>query len=713
MVKSTEGEDSYKLQAKLDISDTKPLYRYRLDIDGLRGIAVILVIIFHAKEALIPSGFRGVDIFFVISGYVVAASILRHQSKSLFDYFIGFYKRRVLRLMPALLACVLLTTVVGSLFINPSLFSKALGVGGSALIGWSNNHLIASGSDYFGVSTTLNPFTHTWSLGVEEQFYFVFPAVLAAVYGLRRPLQNKRLAVGLLTALVVISGLYCLHLSIENPLKAYYFMPSRFWEMAAGALLFSTFTAWPSFIYSIEKQRWLSYACQIGAVGLIAASLSVIPPEALFLGALTTTIGTLLFIAAGLSSTSFLNRFCTKSLWTYVGRLSYSLYLWHWPVFVLLQWTIGIDSVVNVLIGLCATVVLAIASYYLIEQPVRKMKTLHYRRVFIVALTCLCIVGTSGVAIAKSPMNANLYLYREYNSEDWSPFNKSTSDEGNQTLKQDCRITKADADLAIIEEKFERCTQSAASPERAHLFLIGDSYAASSIPMLDKIRAEEQIGTTSLYAPGCLFSLEISLAGKYEVCPQQFGNALNLVEAQAKAGDTILIVSRYANISPEAPISKAAQNQPRHEIVHHGEGKEIISEEKAHLQIAEELVDIADRFKDKGVKIVIQAPLPEHHLPSVMCVPAWFSGRDARPDCLTEKQLSLRRRERFMDLLREVQEQTENVYVWDVFDELCPNAMCAHFDGDKPLFYDDNHLSVYGSKTLSTHFMNFLKSDSL
>ena len=151
-----------------------------------------------------PSGFRGVDVFFVISGYVVTASILRHKSENISDYFTAFYKRRILRLMPALLACVLVTTVVGGLFIRPDSFSLALEVGARSLIGWSNNYLIASSSDYFGLGTELNPFTHTWSLGVEEQFYFIFPIILAAVYGLRRrPVQNKKVAVVVLTVLVV------------------------------------------------------------------------------------------------------------------------------------------------------------------------------------------------------------------------------------------------------------------------------------------------------------------------------------------------------------------------------------------------------------------------------------------------------------------------------------------------------------------------------
>lgn len=149
---------------------------YRPEVDGLRAVAVIAVILNHTSSALLPSGFLGVDVFFVISGYVITASIQGRQSSSAPTFLLAFYARRIKRLLPALVACVAITSLLISLF-NPAP-ATALKTGLSALAGVSNFYLIDQAADYFADATKLNPFIHTWSLGVEEQFYLVFPALI-------------------------------------------------------------------------------------------------------------------------------------------------------------------------------------------------------------------------------------------------------------------------------------------------------------------------------------------------------------------------------------------------------------------------------------------------------------------------------------------------------------------------------------------------------
>jgi peptidoglycan/LPS O-acetylase OafA/YrhL len=150
--------------------------RYRPEIDGLRAFAVIAVIINHFNKDLLPSGYLGVDIFFVISGYVITSSLAGRGSRNFLDFLIGFYERRIKRLVPALVVFVLITSVFISLF-NPDP-GGALGLGWKSLFGVSNISLYRSSTDYFAQSTELNPFTHTWSLGVEEQFYLLFPFLI-------------------------------------------------------------------------------------------------------------------------------------------------------------------------------------------------------------------------------------------------------------------------------------------------------------------------------------------------------------------------------------------------------------------------------------------------------------------------------------------------------------------------------------------------------
>src|SRR6478735_7499820 len=149
---------------------------YRPDVDGLRALAVVAVIINHFSNTLLPGGYLGVDIFFVISGFVITASLVHQQSKNCFEFLVAFYVRRVKRLLPALVVFVIVIGVSICLF-DPAP-ELSLKTGASSLLGLSNLYLLRQSTDYFAPSTALNPFTHTWSLGVEEQFYFLFPVVV-------------------------------------------------------------------------------------------------------------------------------------------------------------------------------------------------------------------------------------------------------------------------------------------------------------------------------------------------------------------------------------------------------------------------------------------------------------------------------------------------------------------------------------------------------
>ena len=210
--------------------------RYRPEIDGLRAFAVVAVIINHFNKEILPNGYLGVDIFFVISGFVITSSLYQRPSKNFKDFISGFYERRIKRLVPALSVFVLITSIAICLF-NP-FAGTSLKTGLSSLFGLSNIYLFQVSTDYFARSTDLNVFTHTWSLGVEEQFYILFP-FLIWFSGFGRQTKNGSrnlfLAVGSLAIASLISFLYLY--PINQP-AAYFLMPTRFWEMASGCLLF-------------------------------------------------------------------------------------------------------------------------------------------------------------------------------------------------------------------------------------------------------------------------------------------------------------------------------------------------------------------------------------------------------------------------------------------------------------------------------------------
>ena len=207
-----------------------PAFRYRPDIDALRGLAVLAVLITHLDPRLLPGGFSGVDIFFVISGYVVSGSLLAHGHEPPLRRLGGFYLRRIRRLLPNLLACLGLTALAVALLVPPGSSGPSFITATKALFGWSNNQLLGQ-TDYFAQDAKLNPFLHTWSLGVEEQFYLLFPLLLIVCgFGRRRTLP-------LLSLLALASLLVSLWWSHSQPSTGFYLMPSRFWELTSGGLL--------------------------------------------------------------------------------------------------------------------------------------------------------------------------------------------------------------------------------------------------------------------------------------------------------------------------------------------------------------------------------------------------------------------------------------------------------------------------------------------
>ena len=216
---------------------------YRPEIDGLRAFAVISVIINHFNKDFLPGGYLGVDIFFVISGYVITLSLYGRQSKNFKDFISSFYERRIKRLLPELSIFVLITSFIICLFVqNPNMYLKT---GLFSLFGFSNLYLLNLSTDYFARATELHSFAHTWSLGVEEQFYILFPFFVWFSGFSRKKINGARNLFLIVGSLAIASLIGFLYLYPVNQSAAYFLMPTRFWEMATGCLLFIGFQKRP------------------------------------------------------------------------------------------------------------------------------------------------------------------------------------------------------------------------------------------------------------------------------------------------------------------------------------------------------------------------------------------------------------------------------------------------------------------------------------
>jgi peptidoglycan/LPS O-acetylase OafA/YrhL len=299
---------------------------YRPEIDGLRALSVLAVILFHFSAKLLPGGFMGVDVFFVISGYLITSIIIEsHQSGQ--PWLGSFWVRRLRRIFPALAVMVILVLLFVILIGLPCLVTstgkQALSV--SAFL--ANFRLLAIAGDYWGPSADYTVLLHTWSLAVEEQFYFIYPILLA---GILSYFTTKSLG-RFLAVFFLVSWWWCIRQTDNSQAQAFYLLPSRAWELTAGAIIA---------LKGKEIYEWVSIkTAQILAsvgLGIILFSLFVLPGDHLFPGkiAIIPVVGAVLFIlfspAGGFSS-----RVLSTSPALFIGRASYSLYLWHWPMLVL------------------------------------------------------------------------------------------------------------------------------------------------------------------------------------------------------------------------------------------------------------------------------------------------------------------------------------------------------------------------------------------
>lgn len=356
---------------------------YRLEIDGLRAIAVLGVILFHV-DVKCPGGFVGVDVFFVISGYLITSLLLRDLETGRFS-LVQFWERRCRRILPALAVMVLVTLLAAGFLLLPDDYLK---LGRSAV--WqalfaSNVHFWQD-TGYFAAAAAEKPLLHTWSLAVEEQFYLGMPLLLAVLVSLR-PTGGRRHIGIILTALMGAGLGWSVFILRRDPASAFFLLPSRAWELLAGALL----AVLPMGL-TLGLGRWREIPALLG-LGAIVGSYALYNADTRFpgLAALPPVLGTALFLAAnqrpaGAPPPTWCGRLLATRPLVSIGLLSYSLYLWHWPLLAFVNyWSFVPLAKGGKLLLILLTFLLALLSWHFVETPFRLRRVCASRRSMLIA----------------------------------------------------------------------------------------------------------------------------------------------------------------------------------------------------------------------------------------------------------------------------------------------------------------------------------------
>ncbi len=375
---------------------------YRADIEGLRAVAILLVVACHAKVPWLAGGFVGVDVFYVLSGYLITGLLVQEIRTTGELRFANFYGRRLRRLLPALLLMLAVACILGRLLLAPSGQPEQASAAASAALWLSNFHFAFSNMGYFAPGPETNLFLHTWSLGVEEQFYLVWPLLvvlaMGAWEGAKRPPDARRLK-WLFGGIFAISFALSLYWTQRSPHMAFYMMPARAWQFALGALVFLLVGSpeWRPDV-RVPGQRWLPFAGWLGLAAILLAAFTIngrMPYPGVV--SLLPTIGAALVLAAGgRGNNAGAGRVLSLRPMQAIGRVSYSWYLWHWPVLLLGAAVLDIHNGWIRLALVVASLLIAALSYHFIETPIR-----HYRKLLarprmavFVALAIMILAGS-------------------------------------------------------------------------------------------------------------------------------------------------------------------------------------------------------------------------------------------------------------------------------------------------------------------------------
>jgi peptidoglycan/LPS O-acetylase OafA/YrhL len=628
---------------------------YRPDIDGLRAFSVIAVLIYHAFPSVLSGGFVGVDIFFVISGYLISLIISREIENSVFS-FGGFYRRRLQRIVPALIPVLLGSLAIGWFVMLPDEYT-ALGKHVTAASTFVSNFVFWNESGYFDIDREFKPLLHLWSLAVEEQFYLIWPLVVVA---------GHRFGMRPLLLLLISCSFFSGVAFVEADRASIFFLPHyRAWELLLGASM-----VW---FGGTSSGKWNAVSRIFGElasfVGITVLIVSVVLFDE-FYGepgwpgwwTILPTSGAVLIILAG--SKVSINRWILGNRFMVgIGKISYPLYLWHWPLLSFARIIESGEPSVSIRLAiLLLSFVLAWASYQFVEKPLRYRKGLGVPIILIASLVSL---GLTGLFIGQQK---GLPSREEAFEQSVSNFNWA-----------------ARMNTSCPEEFVGDGTHCTTNGRPHSIAVLGDSHSINLFYALAHHYADTEIGVQALGKAGCppLYGIESPALGQYD-CEDATNAGIDYVVREESIG-TVYLVSWGQYVPPEDRIKRIGPRAAEYANI---------------FRTGMENTIVRLLAANKEVVVVIDWPKTNFNPRSCLSIRPVKPFGELKTDCYMPKKFHIEERESYRELLYNLSRKFPSIKYWDTSTAFCDDQICRVKDGNKVLYSSRDHLSVEGAKYL-------------
>lgn len=667
---------------------------YRPDIDGLRALAVLLVVAFHAGVPGVTGGYVGVDVFFVISGYLITRLMISEHAQADSIDLLAFWSRRVRRIIPALVATLVLVAIAGSFFLLPWEQRDLLNSARAAVLSIANFHFHGLSGGYFSSDIEMQPLLHTWSLGVEEQFYFVWPIVLTMLLA-----RGRRWAITVTPILLIGSFATSVWSVSTFPSDAFYLPWFRVWELLIGAMLAIGAS-------TMVTRRGRTPIALLGITLIVIAAVAY-DSSTPFPGAaaLLPTIGTALVISAG--PESLVNRALAVRPLRGIGLVSYSWYLVHWPALVMVRIATQTESMPRDVLVALATLPLAIASWWLIE---RRFRTPRRRSAHEKKLVLATGIATITVAVIASTATMPRQL-RAQPSDPVTPIAVETaissiSDDESATTKvpveidwsqrlDQLELSRIVPDLPctdhVLPMPFDPTCRLVDGD--SSLVLVGDSHAASIAPVFVDTATRHGWGLVLASQPRCPFvpTAEVLICeASYDECTWWVRETLNDIVVHADQVKGVVVTSRSSYYFPGPGL--ASDTMCAADLGFDGR---MATSDEASAIWREGLDELAVTLADHDIPLVIV-----HDVPELERWPSDCLSRRSPTACSVDRVTA----EAYGRSARLVEQSAAdshpNVSIIDPFSVLCDQMRCMPTHKTTIIYRDDHHLTPAGSRLL-------------